>query len=219
MMLKTVLNDSLYRVFRFDLKTLPETLFASFESLNQDRYMKPGDTYRYRAYSQGQLVGNEIYWYEDCKFIQPPELNAYMGGVNRVFDPLSYLTRSAVQQLIASMPCFESTGQQKLELGCHQIRITVSEETIGRPAPEGFHRDGFDHVLIVSIAAKNIYGGLTILRAAEEPNSEEIFSSELEPGSALLLDDATVEHYTTPITHKIPGDGFRDVIVITLKSS
>lgn len=215
-MLEAVLKDSPYRLLPFDISSLPQALFASFETLSQDRYMKPGNTYRFRAFSQGLLVGHEIYWQEDCDFIQSPSLNAYMGGVSRVFDPLSAATRGAVQQLVTAIPCFEPGGQQKLELGCHQIRITVSEEDIGRPAPEGFHRDGFEHLLIVSLAAKNIYGGLTLLRPVGQRAATELFNCELEPGAALLIDDQSLEHYTTPITHKIPGNGFRDVMVIML---
>ncbi|WP_431494791.1 2OG-Fe dioxygenase family protein [Pseudomonas brassicacearum] len=216
-MLAVALKNCLYREFVLPTEAISEKFRLSFSALSKDRYMRSGDNYRFRAFSKGTLIGNEIYWDDNSDFFQDQNINKYMGGVERVFNPLCVAAQQAAQQLIIASNFFPAGSRQQHQLGCHQIRITVTEDNIGMPAPEGFHRDGFEYIIISCVDSDNIYGGLTLLKLFNDESNTPLYTSELGPGSALLLDDVAVEHYTTPITHKIPGNGYRDVLVLTFK--
>jgi hypothetical protein len=98
----------------------------------------------------------------------------------------------------------------------HQFRIDTAGG-IGRPTPEGAHRDGVDLVAVMLIGRSAIKGGETRVFDAEGPAGQRFTMSE--PGQMLLLDDARVIHETTPIQPLEPRHvGHRDTLVITLRA-
>jgi hypothetical protein len=98
----------------------------------------------------------------------------------------------------------------------HPFRITTAGG-IGRPTPEGAHRDGVDFVAVVLVGRAGIKGGETRVFDAHGPNGQR-FTLE-EPFSALLLDDARVIHETTPIQPLDPAhEGHRDTLVLTYRA-
>lgn len=205
----------------FKLLDAPEVFFRpsllmSFDKLKKDAYMKSGDDYRYRAFAQGTYKGGGVKWAENTEFTQPKSLNTYMGGVERRFDPVESSILGDLAELVSYLIGPDTSYPGELKIGCHQIRIKVSADMIGKPAPEGFHQDGFDYICLVCVNAINICGGLTLLRTATAVK-KEIASVVLEARQGLFIDDRNLEHYTTPISHRIPGDGYRDVLVFTFK--
>ena len=78
----------------------------------------------------------------------------------------------------------------------HQFRIDTAEG-IGRPTPEGAHRDGVDYVAVILVDRGNVRGGET--RVFEAQGIAGVRFTMLEPWTTLLLDDARVIHETTPI--------------------
>ncbi len=78
----------------------------------------------------------------------------------------------------------------------HQFRIDTTDG-IGRPTPEGAHRDGVDFVAVFLIDRVRVKGGETRVFEADGPNGQRFTLSE--PWSVLLLDDARVIHESTPI--------------------
>ena len=106
----------------------------------------------------------------------------------------------------------EGVGQWFIE--AHQFRIDTTDG-IGRPTPEGAHRDGVDFVAVVLINRHHIKGGETRVFEAHGPSGVRF--TLLEPWSVLLLDDARVIHESTPI--QPDGDhGARDTLVLTYRS-
>jgi hypothetical protein len=88
---------------------------------------------------------------------------------------------------------------------------------VGRPTPEGAHRDGVDFVAIVFIDRQNVSGGETRVFEADGPNGVRFTLDE--PWSALLLDDARVVHETTPIQPIDPSrPAHRDTLVLTYRA-
>jgi len=97
----------------------------------------------------------------------------------------------------------------------HQFRIdTVGG--IGRPTPEGAHRDGVDFVAILMVERAHIKGGET--RVFEANGPQGIRFTLTEPFQTLLLDDARVIHETSPI-QPIGPDAHRDTLVLTYRSN
>ena len=50
------------------------------------------------------------------------------------------------------------------EVGFHQLRIKCGKDFVGYPVPEGWHKDGFDYVILVNFGSKNIKGGVTRIK-------------------------------------------------------
>jgi hypothetical protein len=96
----------------------------------------------------------------------------------------------------------------------HQFRIDTSDG-IGRPTPEGAHRDGVDFVAVFVVDRHEISGGETRVFEASGPNGQR-FTLEA-PWSVLLLDDTRVIHESTPI-QPLDGQGHRDTLVLTYRA-
>ena len=96
----------------------------------------------------------------------------------------------------------------------HQFRIDTADG-IGRPTPEGAHRDGVDLVAVVLVARLGVKGGETRIFDADGPTGLRF--TLLEPWTSLLLDDARVIHESTPI-QPLAGYGYRDTLVLTARA-
>jgi hypothetical protein len=108
-------------------------------------------------------------------------------------------------------------GAQPWYVESHQFRIDTAGG-IGRPTPEGAHRDGVDLVAVFLVARRGIKGGETRVFDALASTGQRFTLSE--PWSLLLLDDARVIHETTPIQPALPNQtGHRDTLVVTLRRS
>jgi hypothetical protein len=114
--------------------------------------------------------------------------------------------------------CSALKGAKPWFVEAHQFRIDTTDG-IGRPTPEGAHRDGVDMVAVFMVARAGVKGGETRVFEADGPNGQRFTLSE--PWSVLLLDDARVIHESTPIQPHTPdtADGHRDTLVITMRAA
>jgi hypothetical protein len=193
-------------------------LAPSWNQLPRDAYLRDGGRYRSRRHScfiqehgsGPQLVPHRAHW-------QPTEYNALHGGMERWFDPMSaeVLQAPVWNQLINGLGELFARARpvQRWYIEAHQFRIDTAEG-IGRPTPEGAHRDGVDYVAVILVNRFNVRGGETRVFEAEGTSGVRFTMSA--PWSALLLDDAKVIHETTPIQNDGPG-GVRDTLVITFR--
>jgi hypothetical protein len=96
----------------------------------------------------------------------------------------------------------------------HQFRIEAEPERPGLPTPEGMHCDGRDWVLILLIGGSGFAGGET---QVEDHSGRVLLQHRLTgAGEALLLDDQSVRHGTTPVEAARPGvPAWRDTLVLT----
>jgi hypothetical protein len=99
----------------------------------------------------------------------------------------------------------------------HQFRIETSPAEIGRPTPEGFHRDGVDWVLVMLIGRRNVAEGTTEIADLDgKPLGRFTLGA---PGDAVLLNDRRILHGVTPV---LPLDGAglacRDALVVTWRA-
>ncbi len=117
--------------------------------------------------------------------------------------------------------CFEgageSAGASRWHVELHQFRVETSAQELGRPTPEGMHRDGVDWVLVMLIDRLNAAEGVTEVEVAGQPGIDRFTLAA--PGDAVLLDDHRVRHGVTPI-RPIAQDmpAYRDVFVATWKA-
>ena len=105
-------------------------------------------------------------------------------------------------------------GPQPWYIEAHQFRIDT-EGGIGRPTPEGAHRDGVDLVAVLLVGREGIKGGETRVFDGDGPTGMRFTMQE--PWTCLLLDDARVIHESTPI-QPLEAYGHRDTLVLTLRA-
>ena len=205
------------------LDTVPARLDdwrAFWDDLPPDRYLLDGGRYRRRRHSCFVVEGGQVARVPQRPHWQPVEYNALHGGIERWFDPMdpAWVAQPLWQALLARLAERASTlrGAQPWFVEAHPFRIDTAGG-IGRPTPEGAHRDGVDLVAVVLVAREGVKGGETRVFDADGPNGLRFTLSE--PWTALLLDDRRVIHETTPIQ---PVDaarpGHRDTLVLTFRA-
>lgn len=189
-----------------------------WEQLPPDHHLRDGGRYRFRRHAsfvakdqQLQAVSHRAHW-------QPLDYNALHGGIERWFEPMfEHTTQHPSWQRLLLWLCDwmnQVKGVQPWFIEAHQFRIDASNG-IGRPTPEGAHRDGVDLVAVFLLGRHNVKGGET--RVFEAHGPEGLRFTLTEPWSLMLLDDTRVIHESTPIQPTGPK-ACRDTLVITLRS-
>jgi hypothetical protein len=193
-------------------------LRASWDGLAPDKYLKDGGHYRKRRHSSFVVEGEGVTPAAHRAHWQPVEYNALHGGMQRWFEPVKpEVARSdAWLALLRWLGSVSSSlkGKRPWYVEAHQFRIDT-EGGIGRPTPEGAHRDGVDVVAVFLVAREGIKGGETRVFEADGPRGERFTLTE--PWSLLLLDDERVIHESTPIQPAGEG-GYRDTLVLTYRA-
>ena len=205
---------------RFAGATLPEldALRPSWETLPPDAHMRDGGRYRRRRHASFIVDGAELRLVPQRAHWQPIEYNALHGGLERWFEPIdaAVLALPAWRRILLAFAGLASTlrGEQPWFVEAHQFRIDTTDG-IGRPTPEGAHRDGVDFVAVILVGREGIKGGETRVFAAEGADGKRF--TMLEPWTTLVLDDARVIHESTPI-QPLEGYGHRDTLVLTYRA-
>jgi len=195
-------------------------LTPHWNDLPADAYLRDGGRYRRRRHACFVVDDQEVSRVPDRAHWQPVEYNALHGGLERWFEPLaaSLLDQPAWNRLLQSLAgiCSLLRGRRPWYVEAHQFRIDTTDG-IGRPTPEGAHRDGVDFVAVLLVSRVGIKGGETRVFEAEGPQGMRFTMSE--PWTLLMLDDARVIHESTPIQPLTEGEGHRDTLVLTFRSS
>ncbi len=193
---------------------------ALWDDLPPDAHLLDGGRYRRRRHGcfvvqdgTVQPVPHRAHW-------QPVEYNALHGGIERWFDPLPPVLSAdpawaALLAALAGVATGLRGGEARWHVEAHAFRIDT-EGGIGRPTPEGAHRDGVDLVAVVLVQRQAVKGGETRVFDARGPQGVRFLLHE--PWSVLLLDDERVIHETTPIQPLQPGEpAWRDTLVLTFR--
>jgi hypothetical protein len=188
-------------------------------ALPLDAHLRDGGRYRRRRHGCFVVDGAEVRAAPPRAHWQPVEYNALHGGIERWFEPLPAGLQGdpAWIRLLAALAARASAlrGPARWYVEAHPFRIETVDG-IGRPTPEGAHRDGVDLVAVLLVARHNVKGGETRVFDARGPQGMRFTLNE--PWSALLLDDERVVHETTPIQPQDPAaPGWRDTLVLTLR--
>jgi hypothetical protein len=197
-----------------------DALRESWERLPRDTYLRDGGRYRARRHScfvqtlapaTLEAVPHRPHW-------QPTSYNALHGGLTRWFEPIEPQVSGAPawrQLLLALGEVFAQLQPvPRWFIEAHQFRIDTTDG-IGRPTPEGAHRDGVDFVAVVLVARRQVRGGET--RVFDAAGASGVRFTMREPWSMLLMDDARVVHETTPIQPHGEA-GSRDTLVVTYRA-
>ena len=196
-------------------------LQPDWDDLPLDDYLRDGGRYRRRRHACFVAEDGELHQAKQRAHWQPLRYNALHGGIERWFAPMQARTLARpvwgrlLRALAATAQAVLAERPERWHLEAHQLRIDTAGG-IGRPTPEGAHRDGVDLVAVFLVAREGVKGGETRIFETASPAGQR-FTLE-EPWSVLLLDDARMIHETTPIQPLEPGaSGWRDTLVLTCR--
>ena len=190
-----------------------------WDDLPRDPYLKDGGRYRFRRHASYEIQAGELMMAPHRAHWQSVDYNALHGGIERWFEPSQTLLTSnpAWQSLLVGLARILNDIKPVTTwfVEAHQFRIDTTDG-IGRPTPEGAHRDGVDFVAVFLLNRVSIKGGET--RIFESGGSAGLRFTLTEPWSLLLLNDAKMIHESTPI-QPIGPHGYRDTLVLTFRSN
>jgi hypothetical protein len=196
-----------------------QRLAAFWDDLPPDQHLRDGGRYRRRRHGCFVVDGARIEDVPHRAHWQPVEYNALHGGIERWFEPLApaLVADPAWHGLLRGLAGTANAlrGRQRWFVEAHPFRIDTTDG-IGRPTPEGAHRDGVDLVVVLLVSRVNVKGAETRVFDARGPQGVRFTLSE--PWSALLLDDERVVHESTPIQPLDPArPAHRDTLVLTYR--
>ena len=201
---------------------------STWADLPLDAHMKDGGRYRFRRHASfvvdasSPKAGGGVERVPHRAHFQSTAYNALHGGIERWFAPIvdDVVTAPAFHALLGGLArlatrCRAPGDDPRWYVEAHQFRIAATDG-LGRPTPEGAHRDGVDLAVVVLVDRENVAGGETRVFDIDGPAGVRFTLSQ--PWSALVLDDARVIHETTPIRAIADeGPATRDTLVVTLR--
>jgi hypothetical protein len=196
-----------------------ESLSQYWEGLPRDPYLKDGGRYRFRRHASFEMKGDALSLVPHRAHWQSVDYNALHGGIERWFEPMQnqLISNPAWQSLLLGLGQLlnglKSVSTWFIE--AHQFRIDTTDG-IGRPTPEGAHRDGVDFVAVFLLDRVGIKGGET--RIFDAQGSAGLRFTLTQPWSVLLMNDERMIHESTPIQPS-GNYGYRDTLVLTYRSS
>lgn len=195
----------------------------SWNNMPLDEYMADGGRYRRRLYAtlSAENGSAEIQLEPHQPHYQGTEYNRLNGGVARIFEPIrpEIIAGSTMQNVLKFAQKIFSVLKPEAawHIEAHQFRIEAHLGEIGKPTPEGVHRDGVDYVLVMMVHRENISSGTTTMHDTEE-NTLDSFTLT-QPFDAAIVDDRRRMHGVTPIIPIDPSKpAYRDVLVLTFRN-
>lgn len=197
---------------------------ASWDDLGTDGYMADGGRYRLRRHAAFDVRGEEVARKAHQPHFQSRDYNPLNGGVQRWFEPMrdaaadSEILRAIFQTFTPRFAALDGRDPRApWHSEVHQFRIETSPTELGRPTPEGFHRDGVDWVLVMLIDRRHVVEGTTEI--ADLHGTPLGRFTLRAPGDAVLLDDRRILHGVTPV-QPLPGarKACRDALVVTWRA-
>ncbi|MDH3762602.1 MAG: 2OG-Fe dioxygenase family protein [Gammaproteobacteria bacterium] len=200
-----------------------QAFLDSWNHLEQDQYMADGGKYRKRRHAVYaiQNAGEQAHQMPYQPHYQTLDYNPLNGGVARYFAPI--LDDLHHSDTLAALLAFgnavfsQLSGNPLWHIELHQFRIEARDGRLGKPTPEGMHRDGVDFVIVVMIKRVNIDSGATTIFDLDNRQLGEFMLRETF--DMALVNDRRVYHGVTPITQlQAQKEAFRDVLVITFRA-
>jgi hypothetical protein len=200
-----------------------EAFGAEWEDMPPDTELVDGGRYRHRRYGRLQVDtgpdGLRFAALPHASFQQDAEHIPLYGGRARTFAPIPErvllhpamraivsVDLDVVQRVAADVPSWV--------IGLHMVRIVAEPGSLGKPTPEGRHRDGHRYVGMHMMRRTNCQGGQSLIYAngGAVPDVELTL---LTPLDTLIVDDTAIEHEVTPIDG-LGITGVRDMLLVDM---
>jgi hypothetical protein len=196
---------------------------ASWNDLRLDTYMADGGRYRLRRHATLSAAPGSVHVQREAHrpHYQSLDYNPMHGGVERWFEPMAdEVVEGPTMSAICAFCCRLFGALRpgaRWHIEAHQFRIEARAGAMGKPTPEGLHRDGVDYVLVLLVGRVNIARGTTDVH---DLSGHPLGSFTLtEACDAAIVDDARVQHGVTPVAAiDAAAPAFRDVLVLTFRA-
>ena len=196
---------------------------ASWDDLAVDTYMADRGRYRRRRHAVLRIARDGTVEPQPHQpHFQTLDDNPLHGGIERWFEPVLPAIRDGASLrgiLAAAQAIFGalSPAVAAWRVEVHQFRIEASIDAVGKPTPEGVHRDGVDWVLVLMVRRRNIAAGTTTIHDLAHREIGQF--TLVEPCDSALVDDRRCFHGVTPVTPIDPAlPAHRDVLVVTFRA-
>jgi hypothetical protein len=189
----------------------------SWNNLLRDPYLRDGGSYRYRRYSVFHWQNKRLTVLPHEPHYQSSHYNHVHGGFNRNFRAWlpTTLNNPALLEIVRwATGLFSHNPSELWRIQSHQFRIVARPDQLGKPTPEGVHKDGAEYILIMMMDRHNVQGGVS-----------RIYDNDMRPlgegtleqaGDIVLVNDRAVYHGVTEISPQDPTQpAWRDVLVLT----
>jgi len=141
------------------IKSIDLKIIKSFNKLPPDINEKSkGYFFRFRKYSKLNYIKKKFILNPDSNFYQKKKINRSAGGKIRKFIKLDKKVLNLLIKLIEKNFIIFLDTNKNYSFGIHLLRIKCGDDFVGYPVPEGWHKDGFDFVIILNVTSKNIKG-------------------------------------------------------------
>ncbi|WP_038173511.1 2OG-Fe dioxygenase family protein [Vibrio pacinii] len=193
---------------------------SCWHNLERDQYMADGGTYRYRRYGQFNKGkhSQQLVMLPHQAYVQPAAVNPLNGDVERHFEPLTdrFIMSPILEKLLLMMSDVYDGAQGQAtnwNIRLHPYRIITDGHSVGKPTPEGLHRDGVTYIASLMINRTNIMGGETVIT---DDNKNVLERLTLDKSFDIVMaDDLATMHEVSPITPVcLDKCAYRDVLVI-----
>ena len=192
---------------------------ASWDNMPLDPYMADGGRYRRRRYATLSAAAGVIRLEPHQPHYQSLTYNALNGGVAREYEPIQeqILQGNTMRHVLQFCEQLFSRMQpgSPWHIECHQFRIEAGDGSMGKPTPEGIHRDGVDFVFVMMVKRVNISSGTTTMHDITQQHTLDSFTLT-EPLDSAIVNDRRCMHGVTPVEQidsAMPA--YRDVLVVT----
>ncbi|WP_329571333.1 2OG-Fe dioxygenase family protein [Kitasatospora sp. NBC_01266] len=197
-----------------------QQLADSFHDLPLDPYMPDGSRYRYRRYTcyTYERDSGSLTVTENGGYFQTVENNPFAGGAPRKYEEVDESLRYS--PFLAGLIAFgvdqlppKDVNRWLVQL--HTVRIVAREGELGRPTPEGVHRDGYTFISLHMVTRHNVTGGGTqVCDETGAPITSKVFTDRLD---SLYGEDARIRHGVEPVALADPraGNGYRDMLLMS----
>lgn len=171
----------------------------------EDPHLFKGEGERFRRYGRLLIdpVLRSLEIFEHDLFFQAKKFDDLYGDIHRSFAPLEAqeyendFFQMLVIESYRALPLTPKLKREKFEVSAHMIRISATPNSnIGRPAPEGIHRDGYTFGSIHLMRRENVSGARNQIFDLSKRLIHEVTLEE--PMDSIYFDDAAIFHAVTP---------------------
>ncbi|WP_084023222.1 2OG-Fe dioxygenase family protein [Xenorhabdus hominickii] len=194
----------------------------SWNELEADQYMGDGGKYRKRRYAtlSSDVTSGRVELEDHQPHFQTKYYNNLNGNIARHYEPIANeIIKGEIMESIfyLSHDLFtELSPVGNWHIETHQFRIESTDNQIGKPTPEGIHRDGVDYVIMICITRNNCIGGESTIY---DKNQNKLISFTMKNTfEMVILNDKELFHGVSPIFRKDrEKKAIRDMLVITFR--
>lgn len=199
-----------------------DSFIRSWNDLEIDQYMGDGGKYRKRRYStlSSCVTLGKVKLEEHQPHFQKKHYNGLNGDIARHYKPIkNKIINSEIMKgiLYLSHDLFTKLspiGNWHIET--HQFRIEATDNQIGKPTPEGIHRDGVDYVIMLFVNRNNCIGGESVIYDKDK-NKLSSFTMK-DTFEMVILNDKELFHGVSSISREYQEKkAVRDILVVTFR--